>query len=230
MFTFSYSSNVYLTYVSILRVVGKLTPMCLPLVFSFAHCHQLCHGRVPFYCCRKGSWSFWTWRCTNAGNFYIYSIRLENGKWVVYYSYYLLKVCVNTVPCFTMWCSAVAQGLREAMYLPFVATCVCIHRSVCCVQDSYRDHFGDPSENFSSGIRSVSLCLSLPFLCCVCDPQLLLSTIPLSPSFQTFPFPAVSILSFLGLRDLSQPSIQCHLQYPVTPWMMVVNAFCLLHS
>lgn len=42
-------------------------------------------------------------------------------------------------------------------------------------------------KTFHLALRSVSLCLSLPCLCCMRDPQPLLSTIPLSPSLQKLP-------------------------------------------
>lgn len=44
---------------------------------------------------------------------------------------------------------------------------LCIHRSVWCVQDSHWDHFGDPSENFSSGIQ-VSVPLSVLAISLLC--------------------------------------------------------------
>lgn len=166
----------------------------------------------------------------NAGNFYIYSIRLENGKWVVYYSYYSLKVCVKTVPCCTMWCSAVAQGLREAMASTFLLLlCVCIHRGVWCVQDSYRDHFGDPSENFPSGIQ-VSLPLSVLAISLLCAwPS---APVVHNPTLSQLPQLPISHwkYSHSQVSDTWQPSIQCNLQYPVIQWMMVVSAFSLLCS
>lgn len=65
---------------------------------------------------------------------------------------------------------------------------VCVFTEVCVVfRIPAGITLGIHLKAFHLALRSFSLCLSLPFLCCVSDPQLLLSTIPLSLSFQNLP-------------------------------------------
>lgn len=102
-----------------------------------------------------------------------------------------------------MFCSSSGPEGSHGQYLPFVATCVFIHRCVCCVQDSYRGHFGDPPENFSSSIKvslplsvlAMSLLYAWPSAPVVHNP-----TLSQPPKTSHFP---LWVLSFLGLRDLA---------------------------
>lgn len=170
--------------------------MRLPLLF-FCPLSSALPWVCSIFLLQKGSWSFWTSHCcTNAGNFYIFSIRLENGKWVVYYSYYSLKVCVKTVPCFTMWYSAVAQGLREAMSSTLLLFLhVCVSTQVCVVFRIPTGITWDPPESFSSGIKVIlPLCVLAISLWCVWPSAPAVHNATLSQLPQLFPFPRVSTL------------------------------------
>lgn len=102
-----------------------------------------------------------------------------------------------------MFCSSSGPEGSHVQHLPFVSTCLCIHRSVCCVQDSCRDHFGDPSESFSCGIK-VILPLSVLAISLLCEwPS---APVVHNPTLSQLPKPSHFpkwIFSFLGLRHLA---------------------------
>lgn len=127
-----------------------------------------------------------------------------------------------------MWCSAVAQGLREAVASTFLLLLhVYVFTEVCVVFRIPTGITVGIHLNFSSGIK-VSLPLSV----------LAISLLYVWPSAPVVHNPTLSQLPKLPIssREYShswvsetwQPSIQCNLQYPVTQWMMVVSAFSLL--